>query len=201
MVTLRTTSGFTLIEMLVSLALFTVVAVIALGTLLSLISGNSRVVGEQSVLTTLSFIIDSMSREIRTGSEYYCGSVSQVTAASVTGSSTVVRNCFDAFYPGISFREAGESITGGTSNNRVAYYFQNNMIYRKVGTNTGVPIVANDVRVIDAKFMVTGATPLGKGTDKQQPSVTMYITAQASSSDLTRSFTVESTVVQRPLDI
>lgn len=65
-------SGFTLIEMLVSLSLFTIVMTITLGTLLILIKGNQVSVAEQSVMDTLAFSLDSMTREIRTGSYYVC---------------------------------------------------------------------------------------------------------------------------------
>ncbi len=201
MQTLRHSAGFTLIEMLVSLALFTIVATIAVGTLLVLINGNSRVVGEQSVMTGLTFALDSMSREIRTGTDYYCGSIAQVSGASVTGSSTNVSNCTSGNVA-FSFREAGESITGGSSQGRIAYYFSNNMIYRKVGTGTPVPIIGDDVRVTSARFVVTGSEKLTANlTDKVQPIVTLVMTAVASSSDGLSPFTVQTTVTQRALDI
>jgi hypothetical protein len=51
----------------------------------------ARVVDEQASLTTLSFALDSMTREIRTGSEYYCDTVNQVTAAAVYNSATAAQ--------------------------------------------------------------------------------------------------------------
>jgi prepilin-type N-terminal cleavage/methylation domain-containing protein len=192
--------GFTLVEMLVSLALFTTVATMSVGTLLVLINGNTQVVGEQVTLTSLSFALDSMTREIRTGSEYYCGSQAQVTGGTVVGSSTIVQNC-SAGNVGLSFREAGESITGGLNNNRIAYYFQNNQLWRRVGNQTAQAIVTNDVSIINARFIVTGATPLGSGTDIIQPTVTLLVEAQASGTDATKTFTLQSTVTQRALDL
>jgi prepilin-type N-terminal cleavage/methylation domain-containing protein len=203
MIKLRPTAGFTLIEMLVSLALFTIIATVTVGTLLVLIAGNSRVTGEQEVLTTLSFALDRMTREIRTGSEYFCGSAGSVANASgVISSSTDEQSCTKPNF-GLSFREAGDSITGGDDNNRIAYYFNasNKMIYRKVGVNDPEPIIGSEITVLDAKFTVTGTPPLRNSTDKQQPSVTIFITAQASSSELTKPFTLQTTVVQRALDI
>jgi len=69
-------SGFTLIEMLVSLSLFTVVITITVGSLLVLINGNRELVSTQSVMDSLSFSLDSMTREIRTGRSYVCVSAS-----------------------------------------------------------------------------------------------------------------------------
>lgn len=194
------TKGFTLVEMLVSLALFTIVATMSVGTLLVLISGNARVVGEQTSLTSLSFALDSMTREIRTGSEYYCDTASQVSGNTVVGSSTMVQNCTNGNV-GLSFREAGESITGGVGAKRIAYYFSNNTLWRKVGSAAAQPIVTNDVRITNARFVVTGANPLGTGTEIVQPTVTILLEAQASTTDSTKTFTLQSTVTQRSLDL
>ena len=190
-------AGFTLIEMLVSLALFTVVATIAVGTMLVLVGGNGRVVGEQVVTSSLTFALDSMSREIRTGSEYFCG-----TAGAVQGvtSLTAVQDCATG-NTGISFREAGESISGGTSNSRISYYFNNGSLFRRVGLNTEERLLNNDITVTDVRFIVTGTEPLTlNNTNKLQPTVTIIVTG-AAATDLTRTFTVQTTVTQRALDI
>jgi prepilin-type N-terminal cleavage/methylation domain-containing protein len=201
MMLLRLHRGFTLVEMLVSLALFTTIATMAVGTLLILINGNSQVTGEQSTLTSLSFALDSMTREIRTGSEYYCGTVNQVRGGTVTGSSTIVQPC-SAGNVGISFREAGESITGGASNSRIAYYFDSNQLWRQVGSDAPQAVVTNDVQIINARFVTVGVVPLsGDTVNTTQPSVTILIEARASSSDATKTFTLQSTVTQRALDI
>lgn len=196
----RSTHGFTLVEMLVSLALFTIVATMAVGTLLVLISGNSRVVGEQTSLTSLSFALDSMTREIRTGSEYFCDTATQVASAAVYNSVTAVQNCINGD-TGFSFREAGESITGGSGAKRIAYYFSNNTLWRKVGSSAAEPIVTNDVRIINARFVVTGASPLGTSTEIVQPTVSILLEAQSSTSDSGKTFTLQSTVTQRSLDL
>ena len=186
--------------MLVSLALCTIIATMAVGTLLVLISGNARVVGEQTALTTLSFALDSMTREIRTGSEYYCDTATQVGSSAVYNSATAAQNCINGDV-GLSFREAGESITNGTGAKRIAYYFSNDTLWRKVGGNVAEPIVTNDVRLTNARFVVTGAAPLGTSTDIVQPTVTILLEAQSSTTDSTKSFTLQSTVTQRSLDL
>lgn len=196
-------TGFTLVEMLVSLALFTIVATMAVGTLLVLIGGNGRVVSEQTVLTSLSFALDSMTREIRTGSEYFCGNVAAVTAAAVIASTTDVQNCPTDGAVGISFREAGNSITsGGSSARRIAYYFANGTLWRKVGNQDPERLVGDDVDISDGRFVIAGTTPLDGGNDIRQPSVSVIIEALATGIDATdRRFVLQTTVTQRALDI
>jgi prepilin-type N-terminal cleavage/methylation domain-containing protein len=64
--------GFTLIEMIVSLALFTVVAVIAVGALLKLMDTERKSVTLKTSIDNMSFALESMSREMRVGRNYYC---------------------------------------------------------------------------------------------------------------------------------
>jgi len=65
--------GFTLIETLVSLTLFTVVLVMAGGTIVSVIDINKRNQAISSVVNNLNYSIDSMVRDIKTGYLYKCG--------------------------------------------------------------------------------------------------------------------------------
>jgi len=70
----RASSGFTLIEMIVSLAIFSIVAVVALGALMKIISANKKAQTLMSAMTNLNFALESMSREMRMGSNFYCDS-------------------------------------------------------------------------------------------------------------------------------
>jgi len=65
--------GFTLIEMIVSLAVFSIVVTTAVGALLVVISTNQQLQEEQNIMTNLAFALDSMTRELRTGFSYVCG--------------------------------------------------------------------------------------------------------------------------------
>ncbi|MDE2071540.1 MAG: prepilin-type N-terminal cleavage/methylation domain-containing protein [Patescibacteria group bacterium] len=66
--------GFTLIEMLVSVAIFAFVVVIALGALLAISASDRKAESLKAVINNLNFSLDSMSRSIRTGYNYHCGS-------------------------------------------------------------------------------------------------------------------------------
>ncbi len=64
--------GFTLIEMIVSLAIFSVVAVVALGALMKIVSANKKAQSLQSAMTNINYALESMSREMRVGSDFSC---------------------------------------------------------------------------------------------------------------------------------
>ncbi|MBU6427196.1 type II secretion system GspH family protein [Patescibacteria group bacterium] len=82
-------SGFTLIEMIVALGLFSVVAVIALGSLVKIISANQKAQALQATFTNLNFALESMSRELRMGTVYHC----DLTPNTYQGSTLTALGC------------------------------------------------------------------------------------------------------------
>jgi len=66
--------GFTLIEVIFAVALFAVVAVVALGTLLTSTTANRKSKTERVALDSLGFALDDMTQNIRFGNNYDCSS-------------------------------------------------------------------------------------------------------------------------------
>lgn len=58
--------------MIVSLAIFTVVALIAIGALLRVLDANRKSINLKTTINNLNFSLESMSREMRVGKKYYC---------------------------------------------------------------------------------------------------------------------------------
>lgn len=196
----KAVAGFTLIEMLVSLALFTIVITITMGAFLSLIGNSEQLQSEQSVMTTLSFALDSMTRDIRTGLEYICTD----SASTTDYSATAGIDCSPtAGMSGISYRESGGSVSG-LSGRRIAYFYDATAktILRKVAAGPAERIVSNGITITDARFFVTGTTKLGNpATDVVQPTVTIVIAASETGAGNDKPFILETTVTQRSLDL
>jgi len=227
MKSIRKTAGFTLIEMIVSLALFSVVVTISVGSLLILIASNRQLQDEQAVLANLSFALDSMTREIRTGSAYVCFSRSNLTYGpsnpspsnpaphnnpfklnhnlDFVFSDSDVNDCPDGrdgdAIHSISFVEGGDSITGSL-NDRIIYFHDANesALYRRIGSDAPQRITSSGVDIVDADFFVTGSTGLNAG-ENTQPSVTIYLEAQVAGVTNPKTYPVQTTVVQRTLDL
>jgi prepilin-type N-terminal cleavage/methylation domain-containing protein len=64
--------GFTLVEIIIAMMIFSIVAVVALAALVKIIDANKKAQTTQDAVTTLSFALEAMSREMRSGSNYYC---------------------------------------------------------------------------------------------------------------------------------
>lgn len=175
-------TGFTLIELLFSTALLSVIMMISIGTLLALVDANRKAQALQSVTNNLSFTLDSMTRTIRTGYNYYCSVDGLGWTPGATADCTA-GNYFDFI---------------DRFGKRVTYRNAANKIERNYDSKGWVAMTASEVTVTGMRFVVTGA----KNTDAVQPTVTFMIqvTAGADPSTMTR-FNLQTTVTQRILDI
>ncbi len=73
---LKSTTGFTLVEMLVAIAVFMSVMVVAVTALISIVNANRKSQAIKSVVDNVTFAIDSISRDMRSGTNYRCGDLS-----------------------------------------------------------------------------------------------------------------------------
>lgn len=199
-----TSAGFTLIEMLVSIALFAVVVTTSMGTLLVLIDANAKSQSIQISINNLSFALDAMTRQIRTGFDYYCGAAqSNITTGTAPGSvRTGTLDCADG----------GQAIafTDTRTGSRIAYAYNptTRTIQRKIdlGASRGSweDMTGSNLSISDMEFVVRGAptyAPPGV-TDRNQPTVTLYITAQVGDvSGLGAEFVIQTSLTQRALQI
>lgn len=210
--------GFTLVEMIVSLAIFSIVVTVSVGALLVLVGTNQQLQGEQSVMTNLSFALDSLTREIRTGSGYYCISdTSNVGLSNVfNGASNLDTELTSGEFPrtqdcqngnqnssrfhGLAIVEGGDSITDASD--RILYFFDSveKKIYRRVGNGSAESIVSSGIVIEELEFFVTGTTPQRLG-DNVQPTVTLFIKAKEKDLPTAKPYYLQTTITQRTLDV
>lgn len=184
--------GFSLIEVLVSLSIFTIVMTISVGSLMVLINANAKAQNTQSVLTNISYALDSMTREMRTGSDYFCGQVSALPTSGIT-----TRDCVSGDVA-FSFNEGGDSLTGTASSRRIGYRLNAGSIERRLGDGSWAPVTSPDIDVTELRFYSSGTT---RG-DSVSPTVTLYLKGVAGENDGSQgTFNIQTTVVQQLLDI
>lgn len=76
--------GFTLLEMIVSLGIFSLVAVVAVGSLVRITGLNRRAQSLQSAMDNVSFALESMTRNMRYGIGFQCTRDSSFSENSTT---------------------------------------------------------------------------------------------------------------------
>jgi len=169
------TAGFSLVEILVSLAIFSTVMVTAAGALLTTIDANHKAQAVQLAVNNLSFALESMSRPIREGNTYHCGTDTPLTSPADCSSGN---NFF-------AFKRTTDSKT-------VSYYLFNGKIIREVD---GMPlaITSSGVTVTKLAFYVSGSSD-----PKKQPLVTIVIQGTAGETAKTQTtFNLQTTLSQR----
>ncbi|MCD5382476.1 MAG: type II secretion system GspH family protein [Candidatus Pacebacteria bacterium] len=181
-----TRSGFTLVELMVSIAIFAIVMTISMGTLVVLIDTNSRAQGVHSVITNISFALDSMTRNIRTGFDYYC------TSSTVTSLPSGTRDCND-----------GDTIifNDGETGDRVAYRLTTSngvgVLERKIESGNWLTITSEELSITSFNIDIIGST----GSNLEQPEANILVQGYVVHDDDTDTdFTLQTRIVQRTLD-
>ncbi len=171
---LKATSGFTLIEVLVSLAIFTIVVLMSTSALLSLLDVDKKAQSMKSVMNNLNFALESMAREIRVGTNY---------TVSVDGQSFTFTD------------HLGRAVTYSLSGTRMM---------RSISTINGgaaAPLTSPQISVDNAilnppirVFVLKGQLP----SDTLQPYVLLRLKGHAGVSERTQTnFSIQTIVSQR----
>ena len=184
--------GFTIIETMIAVSLFLVVAVSGMGALLNASFIHQRSEGVSSVLDNLSFMMDDMSRNLRTGYNYHCIDDGNILT-------TTPHSC--ASGAGVSFKIAsGEAqwiyYRGNTSAGGVGIFKSSD------GGLTSVQLTPDEVSIDPnvSGFSVLGGEASTTG-DKQQPLVTIQLVGKITIKGVTTPFSLQTSVSQRQLDI
>lgn len=185
--------------MLVSTAIFTVVMVIALGALLAMSESDRKAQTLKAVINNLNFSLDSISRTVRTGTGYNCGSGGGDCPNPPGGtyfSFTASDGTAVAYRLENSVTDSGAGTVCGQS---VAI----GCIARSVSGGTWTAVTAPEVVISNLSFYLTGSLvgSTANGGDSMQPKLTILMSGyvQVTATQQT-AFNLETSVTQRLYD-
>ena len=170
--------GFTLIELMTAVSIFAIVLTISMGSIIGIFDANRKSRALKSVMSNLNLAVESMSKEMRFGKNYHCGS----------GSVTTPQNCSSGATLMSFLANEGEQITNNLSGNSIV---------RQIDGGSSIAITAPEVFIDDLTFYTLGAGI----TDTLQPKVLMKIKAHAGSGKGRTDLTLQTVVSQRLPDI
>jgi prepilin-type N-terminal cleavage/methylation domain-containing protein len=177
---MSTKKGFTLIEILVAVGIFAIVATLSVASLLVLTSAEKRAAGVQSSQDNMRFAVEAISREIRTGRNF-------------TGTASAGTPC-DGIPSCISFTNSDEeAIVYKISPDPLDCSSEavGQCILKQVDGGLFRALTSNEVAIERLSFIINGEDPF----DRHQPRVTIVIKAitRAGTSDES-SLNIQTTV-------
>lgn len=189
-------NGFTLVELMVSIAVFTMVMTIGIGSLL-ISSDNANASNKlRTAVDNVNFAMESLTRELRTGSHFYCSdsvlNISNDTeVADCSSGGTII-----AFKP--------QQVSG--SQDRVAYkrvpradgtYTLKKFEYKSPGPYVESEMVSSVIDIQTLNFYVRGSYL----NDNIQPSVKILIKGVVNIKGSSVPFYIQSFASQRSSEI
>jgi Tfp pilus assembly protein PilW len=193
-------SGFTILETMIAVSLFIVIVMTGMNALLnaSLIGQKSK--NMRSIIDNLSFIMEDMSKNLRTGYHYHCFSGGDVISAAVA---SIAKSCPSGW--GLAF-ESADGLPGNIDDQWVYYIGTYNGtvgIFKSVDGGANFVQLNPDEVVIDttlSTFSVLGAESPANG-DTQEPFVTIRLVGTITFKGIVTSFNLQTSVSQRLIDV
>ncbi len=176
--------GFTLVELIIAIALFTLVAFISLGAILTIFDANRKAQSTKTVVDNLNLAIENMARVVRFGSNYYCGASSNISSVNDCSSGD---NSLSVTFKGgrIIYRLCGTEIK--KSENGDTNCSDNGML----------AITSSDTKIEYLRFYVFNTST----SDNAQPYVLAVIKGYVGSRPTTQTtFSIQTLMSQRKLD-
>ncbi len=174
--------GFTLIELMVSIGLFAIVMMLSAGAYLIMIGADREAQATTTGINNLSFALDTMTRSIRTGTNYNCASMGDCPSG------------------GSSFSFVDSDGTATVTYSLVGGRIQEQETMTS-GTKTVSALTDQSVTVSSLTFYVSGTQK--PPADYTQPYVTIVITGSVpvGSGKPSKQFTIESSATMRGTDL
>lgn len=171
--------GFTLIELMVAVSIFSLVMVMSAGAILAILDANYKSQTERSVMDNLNNALEDMTRSIRFGSHYHCGSSGDLTQTQDCASGNTAMAVLDS------------------SGNTILYALSGGSITRSVNGGAALALTSPDITITSLAFRVFGSSV----SDTLQPQAIVLIKGYVSGKNQTSSsFVLETTISQRNFD-
>lgn len=193
-----TKGGYTIIETMISISLFLVVIIYGMGSILNANVLHQKSQDMRSIIDNLSFVMEDMSRSLRTGYTYHCFVSGDAIASSSVAISTP-RSCASGW--ALAFEASGGN--SSNSNDQWVYYISSGKLWKATaGPYTAanfIQLTPDEVYISDASnFAVLGAEPTPEDTG--QPFVFIRLVGSITSRGVVTPFSLQTTASQRLMD-
>ncbi len=175
----KSSNGFTLVELIIAIALFTLIASFSIGAVLSIFSANRKARSSKTVVDNLNFAIENMVRVARFGNNYHCGDIAPLS---------VSRDC-----------PAGDNFLALNFEGNTLVYRLNGVAIQRSdnGGSTYTDITPSETVIENLKFYV-----LNSSSNNKQPYIIVVIKGYSGNRPTNQSkFSIQTLISQRVLNI
>ncbi len=207
--------GFTLVEMLVAIAVFMIVMTVAVGSLVAIIDSNRKAQAIKNVINNINFALESISKDMRVGRDYECltGMYNQASGNFNSTSFTKTESICDDGTLGVRYKKNSKEYVqyrffsgntgvlgeGGNVRKCVESSTNNNCMLEAGWDSLTAPTY--NVQITNMKFYVLGADTGAAGIDQadwKQPRVLITLEGTAGVKEgIKTNFNIQTTVSQR----
>jgi len=175
--------SFTLIEVLVVTAIFSIVVGAISGVFVTGISSQRKILAEQEILNQISYVLEYMGRAIRMAKK------DDIPIGGQTND--CIKNKYYVNYEVSS--DQSKIIFRNYQNQCQSFYLSSTQIFEQIDENSPLPLTSPNLKINSLKFKVSGETQ----DDKEQPRVTIFIEVEKGK----RNLKFQTTISQRDLDV
>lgn len=188
--------GFTLVEILVAISIFSVVVISTIGAFLKMVDVNKKIQSVRTAMDNANLAMETMARSIRLGTNYYCTATS---GGYQGGLEPAPQDCTSG---GTLIGFEGQR--GEVGNPQDQIYYQLNpttgQIERTINSQT-IPITSADITIQKMEFFVDGSQSVQNG-NRVQPRVRIVVVGKTNlpNNSLNFNFSFQTIATQRLLD-
>jgi type II secretory pathway pseudopilin PulG len=208
-----TAGGFSMVEMIVSIGLFTTLMLIIVGSFLSVTDAARKARSTRIALDNVSSAVDYMAREIRLGSYFRCETDTVLDAGYLADPNGNPASCSYSSGGGniLAFERAGGSLTGFNHQlDQLVFWYEvdgNGVGRLRRSTASGAnpeDLTAPEINITDFRFYVYGTDHAGVNpANADQPRITIVIRGVAGGNKAKTqvSFSLQTTLSARTPNI
>ena len=198
--------GFTLVEVMIAMAIFTILVTIGIGAVLGAMSQHKVSQNTRSVMDSLNYVMEDMARNIRLGTNIHCFVSGDTPPSSLTTDLVEPQNCTEG-------EETHTILFNDLRGDQMEYTITPDFggMLSKIKKQQVADITPQDITppevVMDytrSGFMVRGAcTSTGSSPscpDNGQPTVVIRLAGKVVYQDVDTKFAIQTVVTPRGLD-
>lgn len=188
-VNLKNKKGFTLVELMVAVAVFSLVMVTAMSALVNVIDANKKARSIKTAINNISMTLEGLSKDMRMGSDYKClDEGGGIVECALTGNSGIRFKSSKATDLYVYYK-LSENATGSGKINYCTSSSVNGLCA------SWSPLTSSEVDIDNLKFYILGIE--SPDNIKTQPKMIMTISGKAGSGKTETEFDLQTGVSQR----